>query len=467
MFQDELVRDYFNPAMQLPAFQLKFVSIKTRHAWVMNTNFTFWKITVIVLLLALFQTGCSVNKPPGAFQPAKKGMQLTFHVVHSEKNDLKPADLVPLRNYVFFDKGSVVIPKRYVLLTKEQAKNFHEEQVEDFQVEEIEGCSLKQMELYYNVLNIIADRIRKNPASSVILSGSSENGIEEGRLMSASIRDYFILVFDIDPSRIIIEDGSRPTIPSGHPGGTCELDHLREENRRVAITINSESLMTEFGYARAGEKDPREKPKADSLVAFFIEGSPIPESWSITLKDKKGNALNFGPYSELYAYVPVKYILGGENEGKYLITLHARLKSGKKINMKIEDPLILHIPLIPEEELSYSMLFEFNQTKPVSIYEKYLNEVFIPKIPNGSLIIIHGHQDLIGGEAHNLRLPLERANEAKRLIEKGIGNKNIKFEVYGFAEDEAVSATDNTLPETRYYGRTVLIRVIPAKYVLK
>jgi outer membrane protein OmpA-like peptidoglycan-associated protein len=418
-------------------------------------------------MFAVMQASCLYQKPPTAFKAARKGTQLTFHVIHSEKKDIKPGDLIPLRNYVFFDKGSVSIPKRYVLLSKEQANDFREEQVEDFEYEDIQGCSLKQMQLYYNVLNIVADRLRKNPAANVELSGASENGVEEGRIMASSISDYFTSVFGINPERIVILDGDKPSIPTGHPGGTCELDHLKEENRRVSMTITSPSLMTEFGYSGSGNPDPRLTPKTDSLAAFFIEGSPIPESWSIVLKDKKGKAMTFGPFNGLYAYIPVKQILGSEAEGKYTVKFEAKLSSGKRLSTTLEEPLILHIPILAEEELSYSMLFEFNESKPVAIYEKYLNEVFIPKIPDGSLIIIHGHQDLIGAEAHNLKLPLARANEARRLIEKGLGSRNVKIEVYGFAEDESVSAASNSLPETRYYGRTVLIRVIPGKYVLK
>jgi len=39
----------------------------------------------------------------------------------------------------------------------------------------------------------------------------------------------------------------------------------------------------------------------------------------------------------------------------------------------------------------------------------------------------------------------------------------VKFEVYGFGEDIALAAFNNKYPEERFYNRTVIIIIIPAK----
>ena len=82
----------------------------------------------------------------------------------------------PIRNYVFFNIGSTDIPDRYVLLRKGQVKDFREDQLEVTAPKELTGRSKRQMTVYYNVLNILGDRMVKYPATTVVLTGSSMKG---------------------------------------------------------------------------------------------------------------------------------------------------------------------------------------------------------------------------------------------------------------------------------------------------
>jgi hypothetical protein len=96
------------------------------------------------------------------------------------------------------------------------------------------------MTVYYNILNILGDRMQKNPNATISLVGSSEQGPADGLAMSESIKTY-LDVFVINPSRISTKGQSKPNIPSEQPGGTLELA-LREGDRRVSIESNSPSL---------------------------------------------------------------------------------------------------------------------------------------------------------------------------------------------------------------------------------
>jgi len=63
-------------------------------------------------------------------------------------------------------------------------------------------------------------------------------------------------------------------------------------------------------------------------------------------------------------------------------------------------------------------------------------------------------------------LSLERANDALDLLKTAInraGKTGVKYELYGFGEDNKTAPFDNSLPEERFYNRTVIIDVIPAK----
>lgn len=140
--------------------------------------------------------------------------------VNSPKNipvDRRVRETFPLRNYVFFDLGSKEIPDRYVLLSRDQVKDFKEDQLEVFAPKKLSGRSSRQMVVYYNVLNILGDRLGKNPASTITLVGSSEKGPEDGKAMATSIKEYLGNVFRIDGSRISVEGRNKPVLPSEQP----------------------------------------------------------------------------------------------------------------------------------------------------------------------------------------------------------------------------------------------------------
>jgi hypothetical protein len=46
--------------------------------------------------------------------------------------------------------------------------------------------SKRQMTIYYNILNILGDRMQKNPNATISLVGSSEQGPADGLAMSES-----------------------------------------------------------------------------------------------------------------------------------------------------------------------------------------------------------------------------------------------------------------------------------------
>ena len=62
------------------------------------------------------------------------------------------------------------------------------------------GRSERQMLVYYNILNILGDRMVKNPNTTVTLVGSSNNGRQEGLVMAQNIKNYLVTVFEIKDS---------------------------------------------------------------------------------------------------------------------------------------------------------------------------------------------------------------------------------------------------------------------------
>ena len=55
---------------------------------------------------------------------------------------------------------------------------------------------------------------------------------------------------------------------------------------------------------------------------------------------------------------------------------------------------------------------------------------------------------------------------AQQIIERALakaGKKGVRFDTYGFGEDTRMAPFENNLPEERFYNRTVIIDIIPAK----
>jgi outer membrane protein OmpA-like peptidoglycan-associated protein len=395
----------------------------------------------------------SVRAPKAV--PAKRRVRETF----------------PLRDYVFFEAGATEIPNRYVALTKTQAASFKEEQLQEVQPISMTGRSLRQMTVYYNTLNILGDRMKRNPGTTISLSGASEKGPAHGKARAEAIKRYLVDVFGIEGSRITTEGRDKPRIPSEQPGGTKELDLLRAGDRRVDIGSNSPELLMQVGggpyyilkpvQVVAVVEDP-----LDSHVLFNVVGAKEElTSWSLEITDEQGKVQRFGPYTRERETIPGNTILGGRSQGDYKVVMLGQTKGGKVVRKESSVRLVRRDEPT-KEAVRFSILFDFDQSKTVATYEKFLTDVVTPLIPNNSTVVIHGHTDVIGEEEYNYNLSQERAQDAQSIIERAVsrsGKRGITYETLWFGEDLQYAPFDNNLPEERFYNRSVIIDIVPTQ----
>jgi outer membrane protein OmpA-like peptidoglycan-associated protein len=434
-----------------------------------------WDVSTLRVGVALkFGRGKEIIKPAALVEVVLVDPTVAFSV-NSPSNipvERRVRETFPVRNYVFFDLGSTEIADRYVLLTKNQVKDFKEDQLEVFAPKKLSGRSVRQMTVYYNVLNILGDRMGKDPSTTVRLTGSSMEGSDDGLAMAQSVKDYLVNIFGINPSRINIEGRVKPRIPSEQPGATQELVLLREGDRRVSIWSESPSLLMEFQSGETAPLKPVELNSVqtaplDSYVTFNVGGAKEAfSSWSLEVRDEKGAVQYFGPYTQEKLSLPGKAILGTRPQGDYKITMLGRAKNGNIVRKETSAHLVLWKPSKDEQGMRFSVLYEFNDSKAIEMYDKYLTEIVTPKIPKGASIIIHGYTDIIGGEESNLELSQARALDVRKILEKALSNAgrtDVKFEAYGFGEDENLAQFENKFPEERFYNRAVVIDIIPAK----
>jgi outer membrane protein OmpA-like peptidoglycan-associated protein len=373
----------------------------------------------------------------------------------------KIKETFPLRNYVFFDKSSSEIPNRYVKLNKEQAASFKSAQLQEPDPKDMSGRSHRQLSVYHNVLNILADRMKENPTTTVTLVGSSAGkGPVLGKEYAESAKRYLVNVFGINESRITTEGRDQPLLPSEHPGGKIDLELLRAGDRRVDIVSSSPVLLAPV-LISALQTDPM-----DSRIIFTNGGSKeYLKSWSLEVADENGKIQKFGPYTREVESISGNTILGNRQEGNYKVVMIGQTKDGNVIRK--ESALHLVRNADPKEEaLRYSILFDFDKTKTVATYEKFITETIAPLVTDNSTVIIHGHSDIIGDPEHNMKLSQDRAIEARNILESALvkaGRTGIKYEVFGFGDDTGAAPFANGLPEERFYNRTVIIDIIPEK----
>lgn len=395
--------------------------------------------------------------------------------VNSPKNipvQRNMSETFPIRNHIYFDLGSTKIPDRYVLLEKNQVAEFKEDQLEVFIPKNYSGRSKREMTAYYNVLNILGDRMSKNPSATINLVGSSEDGPADGTLMAQSVKDYLTGIFGISATRIAVEGRDKPKIPGEQPGGTLELVKLREGDRRVSIESSSPVLLMEFQSGSDAPLKPVEiiavqEAPLDSYVSFNAAGSDEAfKSWKLEVTDEKGKVQNFGPYTQEQVSIPGKSILGDRPEGDYKMTMVGTTKNGNTVRKELYEHMALWTPDAADQGNRFSILYEFNNSESIRIYEKYLTEVITPKIPKNGTVIIHGYTDDIGDAGNNLTLSRARANDVKGILESALaakGRNDVKFDIRAFGEDESMSYFNNDSPEGRSYNRSVIIDLIPPK----
>ena len=399
-------------------------------------------------------------------------VQFTVNSPSNVPGESRMTEIFPLRNYVFFNEGSTEIPNRYVVLNKNQAANFKENQLELFAPKNLADRSKRQMTVYYNVLNILGERMQQNPSATITLVGSSNKGNSDGLEMAESVKSYLVKVFDISASRIATKGQEKPSIPSEQPGAKLELVLLREGDRRVSIESNSPDLLMEFQSGPDAPLKPvqivtSQEAPIESYITFNNKGAgEALSSWSLQIADEQGKTQAFGPYTEDEVKIPGKSILGSRAEGDYTVKMIGQTKSGKIVEKETPVHMVLWTPAKTIEGMRYSIIYEFNTSKAIKMYEKYLTEVVTPKIPAEATVIIKGHTDIIGDETYNQTLSLSRANDTRNIIEAALaktGRKDVKFDVSGYGENENNAPFENKTPEERFYNRTVIIDIIPAK----
>ena len=353
----------------------------------------------------------------------------------------------PILPYIFFDSTSAKLRNVYNI----DKNNFDEKALNN-----------STIDIYYNVINIIAHRMKKFPNSTIKLVGNTD-GVElatsQEKLDLAKQRamelSKVFQSYGIDGKRLIIEVRETPKLPTSDK----YIEGL-QENRRVDIETSNLELMEPVMHSDFLEYTPNKK-------LFFM--SQLKNTEEIQeMKFDLSNANNT-IYSERISKPDQKIVYHNVKE-KILEQVSKLIDSGiseveANIQLSYSDGEVenksFKIP-IKKEKSAFEVgrlnliVFDFDKSTISESNKSMIKDFISNSIYSDSKTTITGSTDLLGEKQYNKTLSFDRATEVANYIKqinpkytineiKGLGSENILF--------------DNSTPEGRFYCRTVLVEV--------
>lgn len=369
---------------------------------------------------------------------SSEGTPLSSDTIEYETYSSK--EIKPLLPYVFFDKNSSVIPSRYKLLTKSETDIFS---LEAIMYQDI-------LETYYSLLNIIGRRLIDYPQAKITLIGCvSDNNGEKGNMSlakkrSLSLQKYLVDIWGIDEKRIKVESRLLPLNYSrtNDPNKTAS----DEENRRVEILSDMPEITAPF---IASDTVYTTVP---SLLQATVTN---PHNTPLILKIC-GNKSQTTEHCVRYERANIRdTVLWKPSDDGTLLKNNSSIVISS-IQENNETRILKKVVIIRKNkslqekksiEIYRLILFDFDKSD-VTEQHKNTASTIRDRITSNTEIKIEGSTDFLGDEVYNRRLSTERAGATARYI--GVPQQFVE----GKGEQEYYT---NSLPEGRFYNRTVTI----------
>jgi outer membrane protein OmpA-like peptidoglycan-associated protein len=372
--------------------------------------------------------------------------------------EVRSRSAYPVLNYIFFDEGSSSLPARFV----KYASN--EDALAFFKGAE-ERHDIKLLDLYKETLNILGARLLKDPKCIVTLTGCTSNtGVEANKLELAraraeEVKQYLISIWKVDPKKIKTVARLLPERPS-----PTAIEQGAQENRRVEIDVSDPAVLDPVMVLKterlATPPNIRMVPKitADAAVARIHT--------AISGGGRELLASDTGPQGshDRIVWRLDEEVLEQLSDSLYL-SLDVRDVMGTEVHAHRGIPLsITHLTSEKKEGLSrFSLiLFGFDESTVGSKNQRVLNRIVnaLNEV-NTTEVSVVGYTDEMGDAQHNQMLSQQRAQAAAgqisqlmtkmklpaldRILTEGRGSREVLY--------------DNTLPEGRFFSRTVNVTI--------
>jgi outer membrane protein OmpA-like peptidoglycan-associated protein len=425
-----------------------------------------WRVTSIAAGVALRWHGAR-ETPDTTRAPVLPPPVLAAHVTHQAAPTITlgvaagtppirviettVTETFPILPYIFFDSASDGLPVRLLKLTSEEAGNFAEGHLPH-----------RSLESYYSILNVVGSRLRANPKATLTITGTTD-GREAGssalasalaRSRALSVRKYLVDVWHIAPERLRVTTTDQPANPS-----STEYAQGFEENRRVELTSNADEILKPIVHERFREASVQ--PKVIPIWTVWQDAGVV--SWRVTVSTHGTTVFEragVGSPPDTIKWFPEESDLDrlaallSERDSVTIDVLNTMPRGGSSTS-SVSIPASRTTNPFELSRLSL-IVFDFDQSTLSEQNQRMIARFVGKSIYPASTESIVGSTDNLGELKHNEKLSRDRAMNVRDLILKqkpdarilrteGIGPSNLLY--------------DNTLPEGRYYCRTVKVEV--------
>ncbi|HRK03891.1 MAG TPA: OmpA family protein [Chlorobiota bacterium] len=353
----------------------------------------------------------------------------------------------PLLPYVFFDSASATLPNKYV--TTENTATFSEV-----------NLPKKTLPIYYRMFDIIGKRMADNPSAVLIVTGTTD-GREDirqrddlARRRAEAVVDRIAQRWNLPRSRFVIRTVDKPTFPTSDR----YLEGI-EENRRVELSSATSALLAPVVHTRFKEYVPI---VTEHTFSVSTENPALANQWDMVVSreaqelDRQG-AQGAPPES-------VKFTLTQTLTEKIgpMLQERDRLRADLQVvtadtsaNASTSFPVIKTVSNYEVSRLSL-IVFDFDQAGITEQNRQMMNRVVAASATPRSTATIRGSTDRLGELRHNMELSSARAKSVESYLRSTAPQLKIT-EVVGTGPSEL--PYDNTLPEGRFYCRTVSLTI--------
>lgn len=356
----------------------------------------------------------------------------------------------PLLPYLFFDSASVDLPAKYRF--SDAQSSFNER-----------ALAKETLPIYYRILDIIGSRMRQGAQSKLTITGTTDGeegatqearqAIAEGRAQSAA--SYLSNRWGIGKDRLVIRTSAKPSNPSRQTyveGGA--------ENRRVELASADDALLGPIVHTRFNEYVA---VQAKHDFSTHVRNPERAERWNLNVthhgtqvasrsgKLMPPETMTFNLNSEMTKQLGP--VIGSVDTLRALLSIDQ--VGHDPASAEVEFPLRKTVSNFEVSRLSL-IVFDYDRSDISDQNKEMMRKVVTASTREGSTAKIIGTTDKLGELEHNMELSQERANSVENFVRSIAPSLTIQ-EVKGVGPE--MLPYDNTLPEGRFYCRTVSLQI--------
>jgi len=377
----------------------------------------------------------------------KNGILVPLDSIRIEELDV--IESYPLLPQVFFGEGSAELTSTsQAVLSPEDARQF-----------KMADLSRDQLDVYRNLLNVIGDRLRKSPQSTLSIVGCTNNsGIEQNNKELAknradAVKQYLIASYGIEASRLNVSMRMLPSSPANPttPDG-------KQENSRVELASND---ISTFEPVEFRDRDLKITPAEIVLRPTVTNGEDV-SAWSTSVAQRSSEMLS-GDGTGLPGDISWRTDNDASRprlDAPVVAKVSIRNAQGQSAEASTTIPVdfaTLQLIKSRQEEGKlverYSLIvFEYNSAQLTAANQRLMQKIK-ERIQPDSRVTITGFADRQGLPDYNRELARRRCVEAQRVL--GLRDEQVTLEPVG--SDRLIF--NNDVPEGRSYSRTVQIEI--------